>query len=133
MGDTASTVGTLIVPAIVGLVVFLTLTYILLPAWRRYSSRYSQYLPINSFSEHTSSFRDRLTTRLLSIANRREEQAFAARGLSNVNIDHSDEQIDDGEELGDVDGQMRLASHGQSGDGTTADDQYTNTRRLSRE
>lgn len=120
---------TLVVPAVISLLFFLLLTYILLPAWRRYRARYAQYLPIDSFASRTWSLRDRLATRIATFANRREDRHLGPGALG---IDHRDEQIDDGEgeELGDVDGHMRRAieSHVRAM-GARVD----NTRRLSRE
>ncbi|KYK61630.1 hypothetical protein DCS_02773 [Drechmeria coniospora] len=54
---------TLFVPAIISLVVFLALTFVLVPFWRRYRSRYSQYLPLDTISNHTTSLRHRIMGR----------------------------------------------------------------------
>ena len=120
---------TLFIPAVISLLLFLLVTYLLLPAWRRYRARYSQYLPIDSLTSRTSSLRDRLTAHIATFANRREDRHLASGAL---NIDHQDEQIDDGEgeELGHVDGHLRRAieSH-ERAMGTRPD----NARRLSRE
>lgn len=121
---------TLLLPAVISLVLFLSLTYVLLPLYRRTRARYSQYLPVNqpSWGETTSNWRDRLVTRLARFANRREDRYMSGEARA---IDHRDEQIDDseGEELGEVDEQMRrvIESHERTAQ------RAGETRRLSRE
>lgn len=39
----------------------------MLPLWRRYRNRYSQYLPLDSFSSQTASLRDRFSHALASL------------------------------------------------------------------
>lgn len=52
---------TLVVPAIIALLVFLLVTYVLLPLWQRYrSSRYGAYLPLETISSGTLSLRYRV-------------------------------------------------------------------------
>ncbi|WXC65348.1 hypothetical protein SNK03_011152 [Fusarium graminearum] len=95
MGTTMSVIKTLIVPAVISLILFILLTYILIPLWRRYA-RYSQYLPLDTLSSHTSSLRERITARVAAWRSNRDV-AFASD-------DGSDDGIgDDGEELGNVD------------------------------
>ncbi|KFH46964.1 hypothetical protein ACRE_022350 [Hapsidospora chrysogenum ATCC 11550] len=130
MGGKASSLKdlqTLVVPAVISLLLFLTGTYILLPAWRRYRARYAQYLPIDSLSSGTWSLRDRLTARLAAFANRREDRHLVPGA---VDIDHRDEDVDDGEELGDVDDRMRRAIESHE---RVAGGRPDNHRRLSRE
>ncbi|PTD05341.1 hypothetical protein HYE67_003432 [Fusarium culmorum] len=95
MGATMSVIKTLIVPAVISLILFILLTYVLIPLWRRYA-RYSQYLPLDTLSSHTSSLRERITARVAAWRSNRDV-AFASD-------DGSDDGIgDDGEELGNVD------------------------------
>ncbi|CAF3458168.1 hypothetical protein SNK05_011223 [Fusarium graminearum] len=95
MGTTMSVIKTLIIPAVISLILFILLTYILIPLWRRYA-RYSQYLPLDTLSSHTSSLRERITARVAAWRSNRDV-AFASD-------DGSDDGIgDDGEELGNVD------------------------------
>ncbi|KAM0297938.1 hypothetical protein ACHAPM_009219 [Fusarium culmorum] len=90
-----SVIKTLIVPAVISLILFILLTYVLIPLWRRYA-RYSQYLPLDTLSSHTSSLRERITARVAAWRSNRDV-AFASD-------DGSDDGIgDDGEELGNVD------------------------------
>ncbi|CAM1508086.1 Fc.00g049340.m01.CDS01 [Cosmosporella sp. VM-42] len=126
MGATMSVIKTLILPAIISLILFLLITYILLPVWRRYRSRYSQYLPLDSLSSQTSSLRDRITTRLTRFALpsgwRTEGPVMFSNGPD------SDDGSEDGEELGDVDDETwRVMGR----DAQTA--RPDNTRRLSRD
>ncbi|KAI2629067.1 hypothetical protein GGS26DRAFT_112007 [Hypomontagnella submonticulosa] len=60
MGSTISVVKTLIIPAVISLILFLLSTYVLVPLWRHYRARYSQYLPLDTISNHTSSLRGRV-------------------------------------------------------------------------
>lgn len=120
---------TLVIPAFISLGIFVVFTYAIIPLYRRYRARYSQYLPIDSFSTTTLSLRDRITARLATFANRREDRHLGDEARA---IDHRDESIDGGEELGNVemDDHMRLViqSHARSTAGRP-----DNTRRLSRE
>ncbi|KAF4986854.1 hypothetical protein FDECE_15745 [Fusarium decemcellulare] len=95
MGATMSV--TLIVPAVISLILFILFTYVLIPAWRRYA-RYSQYLPLDSLSSHTSSLRDRITSRIAAWRSNRGV-AYASDTGSDVGLDDDE----DGEELGHVD------------------------------
>jgi len=124
-----SVVKTLVVPAIISLIIFLVLTYLLVPIWRRYRNRYSQYLPIDTLSERTSSFRYRIQDRIRDfIVNTRWR-----RGGRDPVVVASEEAdfMSDGEELEEVvvDGQTNAAGHRRDGRGGRPD----NTRRLSRE
>ncbi|RCI07680.1 hypothetical protein L249_5737 [Ophiocordyceps polyrhachis-furcata BCC 54312] len=106
--STISAVKTLVVPAVISLVIFLLLSFVLLPVWRRYRSRYGQYLPLNTLSERTSSLRHRIVGRLPSLG----PLATFLGGRSVVFAPNSmamDADLDDGEELDDVDDDMWFA------------------------
>ncbi|KAI1801642.1 hypothetical protein F4811DRAFT_555636 [Daldinia bambusicola] len=60
MSLTISAIKTLIIPAVISLILFLLSTYVLIPLWRRYHARYSQYLPLETISNHTISLRGRV-------------------------------------------------------------------------
>ncbi|KAI1405938.1 hypothetical protein F4819DRAFT_482088 [Hypoxylon fuscum] len=60
MGSTISVVKTLIIPAVISLILFLLSTYLLVPLWRHYHARYSQYLPLDRISNHTTTIRGRI-------------------------------------------------------------------------
>ncbi len=114
---------TLLVPAVTSLIIFLFLTYALLPTWRRYRNRYSQYMPLDGFSDRTSSLRTRITDRLsrLRLPWRRDREVVSATG-------GTVHDLSDGEELGDVDEHLvrRIEALSQPR-------RPDNTRRLSRE
>ncbi|EQL01679.1 hypothetical protein G6O67_003029 [Ophiocordyceps sinensis] len=97
---TLSLAKTLVVPAVISLVIFLILTFVLVPIWRRYRNRYAQYLPLDSISERTSSLRHRIMGRFAGFG------PFATFiGDRNVFAPNSalDDEADDGEELDEVD------------------------------
>ncbi|CVK88176.1 hypothetical protein FPRO06_06814 [Fusarium proliferatum] len=96
MGATMSVIKTLIVPAVISLILFILLTYVLIPFWRRYA-RYSQYLPLDTLSSQTSSLRQRITSRIATWRSNRAV-AFASEDVSDDGLED-----DDGEELGSVD------------------------------
>ena len=48
------------IPAVISLILFLVSTYALIPLWRRYRARYSQYIPLDRISDHTSTIRGRV-------------------------------------------------------------------------
>ncbi|KAI0190124.1 hypothetical protein F4808DRAFT_444952 [Astrocystis sublimbata] len=60
MGSTISVIKTLLAPAIISLVLFLVISYLLVPLWRNYRNRYSQYLPLDTISSQTTSLRIRM-------------------------------------------------------------------------
>lgn len=54
----------LFLPFLFSLIVFLLITFVLVPATRRYRERYSQYLPVHAISDGTSALRSRFSNRL---------------------------------------------------------------------
>ncbi|CAP73142.1 uncharacterized protein PODANS_2_5550 [Podospora anserina S mat+] len=114
---------TLVVPAIISLILFLLSTFVLYPLWQRYRNRYSQYLPIDTLSEQTSSLRARITGGLSSlIFTSRWSTGFADRLVVGGRPSFDSE---DGEELEDVDE--------STGRGGNIGDSIDSSRRLSRE
>ncbi|KAI9149431.1 hypothetical protein HJFPF1_11484 [Paramyrothecium foliicola] len=122
MESSWSVIKTLIVPAVISLVIFLLLTFVVVPIWRRYRNRYGQYLPLDSISSSTSSLRDRITTRFARM--------MASSPLNRDRSNSSSAQIDleDGEELDDVDEETWRAVERQAQLGRP-----DNSRRLSRD
>ncbi|WQF86537.1 hypothetical protein CDEST_11551 [Colletotrichum destructivum] len=129
MGATMSVVKTLIVPAVISLILFVVSTYVLIPLWRRWRSRYSQYLPIDTISTSTVSLRHRMQNGIARLMvpstwrrNAHERIVIAA--------DASDDGFtsEDGEELGEVgeDTRRALAEDARRG-------RHDSTRRLSRD
>jgi len=124
MGTAWSAGKTLIVPALISLVIYLVSTYLLIPFWRQYRNRYSQYLPLETISNQTSSLRARITGAVSRyIARRRgvQERLVIAEHESDGGFDS-----DDGEELGDVNESARSVLNRGNYDIDT-------TRRLSRD
>lgn len=119
---------TLIIPASISLAIFAILTFVVLPIWRRYRNRYSQYLPLDTISDQTASLRHRITSRLTNLtlpstwSRDRGRVSAAGGGLS-------DNDMEDGEELNDVDAATLQDLERRVGESRMPD----NTRRLSRE
>jgi len=122
---------TLIIPAIISLILFLLLTYVVVPIWKRYRARYSQYLPLESISEQTSSIRQRIVA---YISRYIRPYDWSQNYIGNLHVQNNDAHLDglfdddDGEELSDVDEHRRLALSLDARRGGAADD-----RRLSRD
>ncbi|KAI9709085.1 MAG: hypothetical protein M1820_003531 [Bogoriella megaspora] len=57
---------TIFIPAIISLVLYLALTFAILPVIRRYRHKYNQYLPLNTISDRTSTLRQRVGAALMS-------------------------------------------------------------------
>ncbi|KAK4460234.1 hypothetical protein QBC42DRAFT_272925 [Cladorrhinum samala] len=122
MGNTFSAVKTLIVPAIISLIIFLISTFVIVPLWRRYRNRYSQYLPLDTISNQTMSLRARMQS---AITNFLISSTWRARMPDSVVVaGRGSFDSDDGEELGDVD---------EAATGRTNSNEIDSTRRLSRD
>ncbi|KAK7745676.1 hypothetical protein SLS62_009717 [Diatrype stigma] len=119
----------LAIPAVISLILFLLSTYLLIPLWRRYRSRYSQYIPLDRISDHTSTIRGRIQeilTRWLVPSN----WHLSPRDRLVIGDDASDAGFssDDGEELDIV-----PAGHRHAFSLDTRHEPPDSTRRLSRE
>ncbi|KAI0534182.1 hypothetical protein GGR58DRAFT_69451 [Xylaria digitata] len=130
MGSILSVFKTLLIPAVISLVLFLILTYLIVPLWRFYRNRYSQYLPLDTISTQTTSLRIRMqntVARWISSWSR-----WRARGREPVNVADDESDIgfssEEGEELNEVDEDRR---HALSLD--TSHQHADSNRRLSRE
>ncbi|KAF2238300.1 hypothetical protein EV356DRAFT_564020 [Viridothelium virens] len=66
MAGLTAVLKTVFIPAVISLALYLSLTYAILPFIRRYRHKYNQYLPLNTISDRTSSFRQRLSDALMS-------------------------------------------------------------------
>ncbi len=123
-----STRQTLIIPATISLAIFIVVTFVVFPIWRRYRNRYSQYLPLDTISDQTASLRHRITNRLTTLTlpstwRRDRGRVSAGGGLSD------NDDMEDGEELNDVDAATLHALERRVGESRLPD----NARRLSRE
>ncbi|KAJ5779001.1 hypothetical protein N7457_006721 [Penicillium paradoxum] len=56
---------TIIIPAAIALSLYVLISCVIIPFFRRYHQRYSQYLPLHSISAHTQSLRDRIADKLM--------------------------------------------------------------------
>ncbi|KAI0903239.1 hypothetical protein F4823DRAFT_307401 [Ustulina deusta] len=130
MGTTLSVIKTLLVPALVSLVLFLILSYLIVPLWRYYRNRYSQYLPLDTISTQTTSFRIRMQNAVARWIASSSRWRLRARDRVNVADDESDVGFssEEGEELNEVDEDGR---HALSLD--THHQQPDSNRRLSRD
>ncbi|RDW94322.1 hypothetical protein BP5796_00085 [Coleophoma crateriformis] len=60
MGATWSLLKTLVIPALISLILYLLISFVVVPVWRRYRVRYGQYLPVDAISTRTTSLRQRI-------------------------------------------------------------------------
>jgi len=117
MGSVLSVFKTIFIPAVISLVLYLLISYIVVPLWKRYRGRYSQYLPMDTISTHTSSVRERVHRALLKAVAKwllpsswRTE--FEREQAAHARTEASDFDEDEGEELytvGDVESNRREA------------------------
>jgi hypothetical protein len=123
---------TLIIPAVISLILFLVSSYLLVPLWRQYRNRYSQYLPLDTLSNRTSSLRSRVQDAMARFilpsqwrTRLHDRLDMAGDTASDLGFDS-----DDGEELDEVDEDRR---HALSLDTTGRGRETDSLRRLSRE
>ncbi|KAI8958207.1 hypothetical protein F5Y11DRAFT_351729 [Daldinia sp. FL1419] len=109
--STVSVVKTLIIPAVISLILFLLSTYVIVPLWRRYRARYSQYLPLEAISSHTITLRGRVQDAIARWMvpsrwriNIRDRVVVGADDTSDIGF-----SSEEGEELDDVDDDRRHA------------------------
>lgn len=67
MANACAILQTLILPALISLALYLMLSYLIVPVWKRYRARYSQYVPLDRIATHTSSLRQRLQSGIVRI------------------------------------------------------------------
>ncbi|KAI8951493.1 hypothetical protein F4801DRAFT_290708 [Xylaria longipes] len=130
MGTTLSVIKTLLIPAVISLLLFLLLSYLILPLWRYYRNRYGQYLPLDTISTQTTSLRIRIQDAIARWISSTSRWRLRNRDRVAVADDESDVGFssEEGEELNDVDEDRR---HALSLD---THHQHTNSnRRLSRD
>ncbi|KAM7217853.1 hypothetical protein V8F06_006780 [Rhypophila decipiens] len=132
MGASVAVIKTLAIPAVISLIIFLVSTYLLIPLWRRYRNRYSQYLPLDSISNGTLSLRARIQNGIaqwLVPSNWRtrlqDRLVIAESGTSDAGYDS-----EEGEELNEVDDSARAVLER---DRHAAAAHADTTRRLSRD
>ncbi|PYH98897.1 hypothetical protein BO71DRAFT_394856 [Aspergillus ellipticus CBS 707.79] len=65
MGSATSFAKTIVIPAVISLSLYLLFSFVIIPFFRRYHQRYSQYLPLHTISAHTTTLRDRIADALM--------------------------------------------------------------------
>ncbi|OJD12864.1 hypothetical protein AJ78_06600 [Emergomyces pasteurianus Ep9510] len=73
---------TLLIPGLFSLVVYLLLSFVIIPFVRRYRQRYAQYLPLQTVSAHASTLRERASDALMRFllpSSWRQRQAFGSQ------------------------------------------------------
>ncbi|KAF4616207.1 hypothetical protein G7Y89_g15199 [Cudoniella acicularis] len=103
---------TLIIPAIISLILYVIISYVVVPVWKRYRGRYSNYLPLETISTRTTSLRERLQSAVAGLLLPSSWRASFSRGRYTVSAQDgsgSDFDEDEGEELYDVDENRREA------------------------
>ncbi|PYH38472.1 uncharacterized protein BO87DRAFT_327137 [Aspergillus neoniger CBS 115656] len=65
MGSATNFAKTIIIPAVISLTLYLLFSFVIIPFFRRYHQRYSQYLPLHTISAHTTTLRDRIADALM--------------------------------------------------------------------
>lgn len=103
---------TLVVPAIISLIIFLLISYLVVPLWTRYRGRYSTYVALETISTRTSSLRQYVRSALAGLFIPSSWRAEYERSRQTVSArdgtDH-EEWDDEGEELFEVDDNRREA------------------------
>ncbi|PKS07972.1 hypothetical protein jhhlp_006584 [Lomentospora prolificans] len=131
MGSTIEAIKTLVIPAVISLIIFVTGRYVIMPLWRTYRQRYSQYLPLDSISNHTLSLRQRLQSAYSGMLAPTWRRRFRSRVVVGDNDVVSDDEYtsEEGEELADVD----VESWSSAARGGSRTDIPSTERRLSRD
>lgn len=125
-------------PAAIAAALYGLLTYIVLPLYRAHHDRYSQYLPLHTISERTSSFRARIKHAVIRWLLPRHLQyrfdlqsngydIYARRGSSSESEEGEDFAAEEGERMVGFD--VGRAADGRGRAGRAMDSE----RRLSRE
>lgn len=84
----------------ISLSLFAVSNYVIIPCWQRYRNRYSQYLPLETIANQTTSIRERMQSALARFAT---PSAWRIRSLNRVVVaERGSFDSEDGEELGEV-------------------------------
>jgi hypothetical protein len=107
-----------VIPAAIAFLIYLLLSYVVVPLWQRYRGRYSRYIPLDTITTHTTSLRQRfqdILTRLLLPSSWRSNLS----GRFTASADDQGFDDEDGEELFEVDDNRReaLSLDARRGDG----------------
>jgi hypothetical protein len=87
---------------VISLLLYIIVSYLIVPLWRRHRARYSNYLPLDRISTHTTSARQRFQTALAGAAARlllpsHWRREYAREQAAGAGVGDFDEE--DGEEL----------------------------------
>jgi hypothetical protein len=100
----------LIIPALISLILYLLISYALVPIWKRYRGRYSQYLPLDTIASQSVSWRQRIKNALIrNLLPSTWRTDFGRDGYAVNGQDSSDFDEEEGEELYEVDENRREA------------------------
>lgn len=108
----ANRMQTLVIPAIISLILYLLISYLVVPLWKRYWGRYSNYLPLDTISTRTTSFRQRAQSAVAGLLLPSSWRTHFGRNSHIMNAQDgsgSDFDEDEGEELFEVDDNRREA------------------------
>ncbi|KKK17926.1 hypothetical protein P175DRAFT_0442120 [Aspergillus ochraceoroseus IBT 24754] len=88
MGSASNLAKTLLIPAVISLTLYVLISFVIVPFFRRYHQRYSQYLPLETISAHTSSLRDRIADAVMRrfLPSSWREQAHLPDAHDNISI-----------------------------------------------
>ncbi|KAK2865140.1 hypothetical protein FQN49_003874 [Arthroderma sp. PD_2] len=95
MGEASSVIKTLFIPALISLVIYLALSFVIVPFVRQHRQRYSQYLPLHTISAHTTSLRERAFDALMNLT---LPASWRHRSLAQEQEDSDSLFDDDGED-----------------------------------
>ncbi|KAJ5545382.1 hypothetical protein N7535_006229 [Penicillium sp. DV-2018c] len=84
---------TILIPAAIALSIYVLLSCILIPIFRRYHQRYSQYLPLHSISAHTRSLRDRIADQVMHFFLPSRWRWGARMNHDNISIDDEEGEV----------------------------------------
>lgn len=100
---------TIFIPASVALTIYILFSCLIIPFFRRYHQRYSQYLPLHTISAHTLSLRDRIADSIMN---------FFLRSRWRRNPTHAENDLHDNDNvsIGDEEGEMMIGMGGRNRD-----------------
>ncbi|KAL4801704.1 hypothetical protein BDV18DRAFT_72138 [Aspergillus unguis] len=88
MGSASSLAKTLLIPAVISLVLYVLISFLIVPFFRRYHQRYSQYLPLETITARTSSLWERMLDAIMRrfLPSTWRQQAHISDANDNVSI-----------------------------------------------
>lgn len=103
----ANTSQTLVIPALISLILYLLVSYLIVPVWKHYRGRYSNYLPLDTISTHTTTWRQRAQSAVIGMLVPSSWRSEFEQSQQAVSASDFDEE--EGEELFEVDDNRREA------------------------